>query len=106
MPKQRNSPYLLRSGCVRLLSIAAALFLFFGALLTGANYFGIAQACRTRVGFSCIPILGGLLGCAGFLMLLTVRTCAFITPFVEPGCLPTMLAVVVHIIRQKSSSFR
>jgi len=89
---------------VRLLTIAATVFLTLGTLLTGANYVGIARARRTQVGFSCVPILGGLLGCAGFLLLPKVRLLGFIPPLVDPGCVPMMLALLVHALRKKRGS--
>ena len=68
-----------------MLTIAAAVFLSLGTLLTLGNYIGIVQARRAQVGFSCVPILGGSLGCAGFLLLPKVRLFAFIPPLVNAG---------------------
>lgn len=81
--------------------MAAGVFLTLGALLTGANYIGIAHARRTHVGFSCIPLLGGVLGCAGFLLLPGLRLFAFIPPLMDIGCVPMLLALLVHILRRK-----
>jgi len=82
-----------------MLTIAAAVFLTSSVLLTELNYVGIAQSRRKQVGFSCIPILGGLLGCAGFLLIPRVRFFAFIPPL-DPGCVPTLLALLVHVLRK------
>jgi hypothetical protein len=43
-------------------TIAAAVFLALGAILVVGNYVGIAHARRKHIGFSCIPILRGLVG--------------------------------------------
>jgi hypothetical protein len=91
---------------MRVPTIAAAVFLTLGVLLTGGNYIGIAQARRTQVGFSCIPILGGVLGCAGFLLLPRLRLFAFIPPLVDIGCVPMLLALLVHVLRRKPDGAR
>jgi hypothetical protein len=90
---------------VRAATITAAVFLTLGALLTLGNYVGIAQAMRKRVGFSCIPILGGLFGCVGFLLLPGIRLFAFIPLLVDPGCLMT-LAALLRLLKKGSNAFR
>lgn len=90
---------------MRVLTIAAAVFLTFGTLLTVGNYVGIAHARRTRVGFSCIPILGGLFGCVGFLLLPRIRLFAFIPLLVDPGCV-MMLAFLVRFLRKGPKASR
>jgi hypothetical protein len=84
---------------VRVQTIAAGVLLTLGALLTVGNYIGIAHAKRARVGFSCIPIFGGLFGCVGFLLLSRMRYFAFIPLLVDPGCV-MVLALLVHILRK------
>lgn len=79
-------------------TISAAVFLSLGAFLTGANYFGIARARRRHVGFSCIPIFGGLFGCVGFLFLPRLRVLAFVPPLIDPGCVPMVVALLVGLI--------
>jgi hypothetical protein len=56
-----------------------------GILLTVGNYIGIVYAWRKHVEFSCIPILGGLFGCTGFLLLPRIRLFAFIPPLADPA---------------------
>ena len=89
---------------MRLPTIAAAVFLTLGAVLIVGNYVGIAHARRKQVGFSCIPILGGLLGCIGLLLIPRVRLFAFLPLVADPGCLPMLLALVLfiaaHYVRQ------
>ena len=84
---------------MRVLTISAAVFLTSGALLTVGNYVGIVQAKRNLVGFSCIPILGGLFGCVGFLLLPRMRLFAFIPLLADPGCV-MMLALLVRALRK------
>jgi hypothetical protein len=45
----------------------ATLFIVAGAIVTVGNYFGIVYAKFNRANYSCIPILGGLLGSVGLL---------------------------------------
>jgi hypothetical protein len=87
------------------MTITAAVFLTLGTLLTAGNHFGIAQARRKRVGFSCIPILGGLFGCIGFLLLPRIRLFAFIPLLVDPGCAMT-LAALVRLLKKGPKAFR
>jgi hypothetical protein len=84
----------LTLSCVNVMTVAAAVFLTLGALLAGLNFIGILQARRKQVGFSCIPILGGLLGSVGFLLLPRFRLFALIPPLVDPGCV-LMIALLV-----------
>ena len=81
-------------------TIAAVVLLSLSAFLIGGNYLGIAWARRTNAGFSCIPILGGLLGCAGFLLLPKIRLLAFIPPLVDPGCVLLVVALLVRILKK------
>ena len=90
---------------MRVLTIAAAVFLTVGTLLTAGNYVGILQARRRCVGFSCVPILGGLFGCVGFLLLPRMRLFAFMPLLVDPGCV-MMLAVLVRLLRKGPSALR
>lgn len=83
-----------------MLTIAAAVSLTLGILLTVGNYIGIVYAWRKHVGFSCIPILGGLFGCTGFLLLPRIRLFAFIPPLADPGCVLMLLALLVHILKK------
>ena len=76
------------------------MFLILGTLLTAGNYLGILYAWRRRVGFSCIPLLGGLFGCTGFLLLPRIRLFALIPPLVDPGCVLMLLALLVRIIKK------
>jgi hypothetical protein len=82
---------------MRVLTVAAAVFLTLGAILIVGNYVGIAYARRKQVGFSCIPILGGLLGCIGLLLIPRVRSFAFLPLVADPGCLPMLLALALFI---------
>jgi hypothetical protein len=84
---------------MRLTTITAAVFLTLGAILIVGNYAGIAHARRKQVGFSCIPILGGLFGCAGFLLLPRLRLLALVPPLIDPGFVPMMFALLVGFIR-------
>jgi hypothetical protein len=84
---------------MRLPTIAAAVFLTLGAILIGGNYAGITHARRKQVGFSCVPILGGLFGCVGFLLLPRAKFLAFIPPLIDPGFVPMMFALLVGLIR-------
>ena len=86
---------------MRVPTIAAGMLLLLGALLTGGNYIGLVHARRTQVGFSCIPLLGGVLGCVGFLLLPRLRLFAFVPLLVDVGCLPMLLASLVHLLRRK-----
>jgi hypothetical protein len=86
-------------------TITAAVFLTLGVLLTLGNYVGIAQAMRKRAGFSCIPILGGLFGCVGFLLLPRIRLFAFIPLLGDPGNVMT-LAALVPLLRKGPKAFR
>lgn len=70
------------------------------AFLIGGNYLGIAWARLTNAGFSCIPILLGLLGCAGFLLLPKIRLLAFIPPLVDPSWVLLVFALLVHILKK------
>jgi hypothetical protein len=90
---------------MRVQTIAAAVLLTLGTLLTVGNYVGIAHARRARVGFSCIPVLGGLLGCVGFLLLPRMRLFAFIPLLVDPGGI-MMLVLLVHIFRKEPRASR
>lgn len=76
-------------------------FLGLGGLLTFGNYWGIVQARRTRTNFSRIPILGGLFGCVGTLLFAKSRWWAFILLFVDPGCMPMILALIVFVLSRK-----
>ena len=84
---------------MRVLTIAAAGFQTLGAVLTVGNYAGIAWARRNHVGFSCIPILGGLFGCIGFFLLPRMRLFAFIPLLVDPGCV-MMLVLLPRLFRK------
>ena len=85
---------------MRLMTILAALFLGLGALIAFGNYLGIVRARRTHVGFSCVPILGGLFGCVGlFLLLPRIRHFAFVPLLVDPGCLPLLFALLAHLLK-------
>ena len=86
-------------------AITAAVFLTLGSLLTVGNYIGIAQARSKRAGFSCIPILGGLFGCVGFLLLPRMRLCAFIPFLIDPGC-AMILALLVRLLRKDPKASR
>lgn len=90
---------------MRVATITAAVFLTLGALLTVENYLGIAQVWRKHVRFSCIPILGGLSGWAGFLLLPEMRRFAFIPLLVDPGCV-MMLALLVRLLRKGPKASR
>ena len=84
---------------MRLPTFAAAVFVTLGAILVVGNYVGIAHARRKHVGFSCIPILGGLLGGTGFLLLPRLKLFALIPPLVDIGCVPMLFALLVHLVR-------
>jgi len=89
---------------MRLPTTAAAVFLTLGAILIVGNYVGIVQARRKHVGFSCIPVLGGLLGCAGFLSLPRLWPFGFIPQLVDIGCVPLLFAslhLLHHVLRRK-----
>ncbi len=87
---------------MRLLTIAAVIFLGLSAFLVAGNWLGIAEARRTKVGFSCVPILGGLFGGVGFLLLPRLRLLALLPPVVDIGCVPMLVALLVHIVRSKA----
>jgi hypothetical protein len=78
--------------------MAAAALLTLGTLLTMGNYAGIAHARRTRVGFSCIPILGGLFGCIGLFLLPRMRPFALIPLLVDPGCVMMLAFMLVGLV--------
>ena len=82
----------------------ALIFLGVGAALIGGNYFGIAKAQRARVGYSCLPILGGLSGCVGFLLIPRFRLLALLPVLVDPGCL--MLLVLLWYVVRKGPDVR
>ena len=84
---------------MRLPTIAAAVFLTLGAILIAGNYAGIAHARRKQVGFSCVPVFGGLFGCVGFLLLPRAKFLAFIPPLIDPGFVAMMFALFVGLIR-------
>jgi hypothetical protein len=86
-------------------TITIAVFLISGTLLTLGNYLGIVQAWRKHVGFSCIPILGGLFGCLGFLLLPRTRLFAFIPLLADPACV-MVLALLVRLLRKGPKASR
>ena len=86
---------------MRVQTIAAVLLLSLSAFVIGGNLLGIVQARRTHVGFSCVPFLGGLFGCVGFLLLPRIRLLAFIPLLADPGCV-MVLALLVLILRKDS----
>ena len=90
---------------VSALSIAAAVSLTLGTYITAGNYVGIVVARRTGVGFSCIPVLGGLLGGIGFLLLPRMRLFAFIPPLIDPGCV-MMFALLIRLLRKDPKASR
>ena len=100
-----NQPICRVLSLMQMLTIAAGAFLTLAAVfIIGCNYIGIVHARRTRVGFSCVPIIGGVLGGAGFLLLPRLKLLAFIPPLVDIGCVPVLLALLVHILRRKPDS--
>jgi hypothetical protein len=90
---------------VSALSIAAAVSLTLGTYITAGNYVGIVVARRTGVGFSCIPVLGGLLGCVGFLLLPRIRFFGFVPPLIDPGCV-MMFALLIRLLRKDPKASR
>lgn len=85
---------------MRAQTIAAVVFLGIGTLVTVGKYIGIAQARRTRVGYSCIPLLGGLFGCAGLLLIPKGRVFSFLPLLADIGCVPMMLALLVYVLKR------
>jgi hypothetical protein len=83
---------------MRLPTIVPAMLLTLGAILSVGNYVGIVHARRKHVGFSCIPIVGGLLGCAGFLLPPRLKLFAFLPPLMDIGCMPMLFALLVHLL--------
>lgn len=81
-----------------MLSVVGGVFLGFGGFLTLGNYWGIAQARRTKSNFSCIPILGGLFGCVGWVLFAKPRWLAFIPLFADPGSMPMFFALTVFFL--------
>jgi hypothetical protein len=90
---------------VRAVTITAAVFPTLGTLLSVGNYLGIVRARRKHVGFSCIPILGGLFGCVGFLLLPRIRLFAFVPLVADPGCV-MVLALLVRLLRKDPKASR
>lgn len=84
-----------------MLRVLGAILLGLGGLLTFGNYWGIAQARRTKTHFSCIPILGGLFGCVGMVLVAKVRWLAFIPPLADVGCMPMLLALAFFLLSGK-----
>jgi hypothetical protein len=91
---------------MRVQTIMAVVLLGLSAFLIGGNYVGIVRAKLTKVGFSCIPILGGLSGCAGFLLLPGMRLFAFIPLLVDPGGLLMLLPLLLHILKKPPADSR
>lgn len=88
-----------------MLTIAAGVSLALAAFfIIACNYIGIVHSRRTRVGFSCVPIIGGVLGGVGFLLLPRLKLFAFIPPLVDIGCVPILCALLVYILRRKPDS--
>jgi hypothetical protein len=87
------------------LTIAAAVSLTLGTYITAGNYVGIVVARCTGVGFSCIPVLGGLFGCVGFLLLQRMRLFAFIPPLIDPGCV-MITALLISLLRKDPKASR
>lgn len=84
-----------------MLKVVGAVLLGVGGLLTFGNYWGIAQARRTKTNFSCIPILGGVFGYVGLLLLTQSRWLAFIPLFADVGCMPMVLALAFFLLSGK-----
>jgi hypothetical protein len=85
---------------MHVLTIAAVVLLGVGSLVTVGNWVGVAHAWWARVGFSCVPILGGLSACVGLLLIPRVRPFAFIPLLADFGCMPMVLALLVHVLRK------
>lgn len=84
-----------------MLRVVGGVFLGLGGFLALGNYWGIAQAQRTKTNFSCIPILGGLFGSVGWVLFAKSRWLAFIPLFADPGSMPMVLALIVFVLSGK-----
>lgn len=84
---------------MRVQVVAAVVLLRLGGLLILGNWLEFSKARRTGLGFSCVPILGGLFGCIGFLLLPKLRVFAFIAPLADLGCVPMLVALALHLVR-------
>ena len=78
--------------------IAAAVLLGLGCFVTVGNWVGRAHALWTRVGYSCVPILGGLCACVGLPLIPRVKPFAFIPLLLDLGCVPMVLAGVLALL--------
>jgi hypothetical protein len=104
--RKRSEKIRVGANVIRLMTIVGIVLLTLSALLVGANWFGIISARHPRVGFSCVPILGGLLGCVGFLLIPKLRLTAFIPPLVDIGFVPTLCVLFVHVLRSNANGAR
>jgi hypothetical protein len=85
---------------IHMMKIAGFVFLSLGALLLTGNWLGVLNARRNGVGFSCIPFIGGLFGCAGLLSLAKLRLLAFVPLLVDPSCVPMLFVLLVKLVRR------
>jgi hypothetical protein len=76
------------------------LLIIVGAAVTVGNCLGIARAKVSKVNYSCIPLVGGLLGSIGFSAAPKVRMCAWVPLVIDPGCLPMLVMTVVRLLKK------